>query len=284
MNLEDWKKYYAAHSAVTDPGEYKDLYALLPGGIPALCTVIQGLLIHLYWAPAYGVNLSEERKTEVKIRKTTRQIKHILELADLPLTTGRTAEKRMVGTCRDYAVFLTSFLRHQGIPARLRTAFAAYLKPGRYEEHYLCQYWNEAQNRWITVDAQLDAVQCKALNIGFDPCDLPEDQYRLAGQAWQISRQGKADPELFGIQEFRGLWFTGGAVIHDMLALNKIESHPWDIWQLMPYAQQKEFSPDHLGILDHIAALTGNLVPDFDEIRSYYQTEKQLQPPPGWEP
>jgi hypothetical protein len=282
--MEDWKKFYAAQSLVTDPVEYKDLYDNIPGDIPSLCTVIQGLLLHLFWAPDYGVSLSDERKREVTIRKITRQLARILELADLPLTRGRTVKKRLIGTCRDYSVLLTSFLRHKGIPARLRTGFAAYLKPGIFEEHYLCQYWNDAQNRWITVDTQLDEDHCKKLNIRFDPCDVPEDQYWLAGKAWQMSRQGEISPGLFGILDNRGMWFVGGAVIHDMLALNKIESQPWDIWPLMPYNQQKEFSPDYLSNLDRIAALTGGMSPGFAEVRSFYQTETKLQPPYGWEP
>jgi hypothetical protein len=282
--MEEWQKYYADQSLVTDPCEYQGLYNILPGDISSLCTIIQGLLVHLYWAPAYGLSLSDERKSEVKIRKTTRQLARILDLADLPLATGRPVEKRMVGTCRDYAVLLTSFLRNKGIPARMRTGFAAYLKPGTYEEHYLCQYWNAAQNRWIMVDAQLDEIHCKSLNIRFDPCDLPEDQFWLAGKAWKSCRQGQVNPELFGILNFRGLWFIGGAVIHDMLALNKIESHPWDIWQLMPYAQQKDYLPDYLGILDHIATLCARMSPDFSETRLLFQTEPRLQPPSGWEP
>jgi hypothetical protein len=282
--MEDWKKYYAAQSVVTEPGEYKSLYDNLPNDISSLCKVIQGLLVHLYWAPDYGISLSDERKAEVKIRKTTRQLTRILELADLPLAIGRPVEKRMVGTCRDYAVLLISFLRHKGIPARMRAGFATYLKPGSYENHYLCQYWNDAQSRWIMVDAQLDENHCRSLNIRFDPCDLPEDQFFLTGKAWQMCRQGKTDPEKFGILDFRGMWYIGGGVIHDMLALNNIESQPWDIWQLMPYYQQKEYPPDYLGILDHIAALSGEMLPSFTEVRSFYQTETKLQPPSGWEP
>jgi hypothetical protein len=283
-NMEEWGKYYSTQSIVTDPGQYKDLYDSLPNDIPSLCAVIQGLILHLFWGPAYDMNIPDDRKNEVKIRKTARQLERILELADLPLATGRTVEKRIIGTCRDYATLLTSFLRHKGIPARLRAGFVPYLTPGRYENHYLCQYWNVAQNRWITVDAQLGEVQLKALNIRFDPCDLQEDQLWLAGQAWQVCRQGNFDPELFGILDSRGLWFIGGIVIHDMLALNKIESHPWDIWRLMPCYNQKDYPPDYLNILDHISTLSGSMVPNFNEVRSFYQTKTELHPPSDWKP
>jgi hypothetical protein len=282
--MDDREKIYASQSIVTDPGRYKDLYDSLPDDIPALCTITQGLVLHLFWGPAYNMNIPDDRKDEVKIRKTTRQLERILELADSPLTIGRKVEKRIIGTCRDFATLLTSFLRHKGIPARIRAGFAPYLKPGRYENHYLCQYWNAAQNRWINVDAQLDEIQLKALNFRFDPHDLPEDQFWFAGQAWQACCQGKQDPELFGIVDNRGLWFVGGILIHDMLALNKIESQPWDIWPLMPYYKQKDYPPEYLNILDQIAALSGSMFPNFDDVRSFYQRETKLQPPPDWKP
>jgi hypothetical protein len=68
------------------------------------------------------------------------------------------------------------------------------------------------------------------------------------------------------------------------MSLNKIESHPFDIWPLMPEYRQKEYSREYLDIMDRIAALTGGLNPDFSGVRSLYQSEKGLQPPPGWEP
>jgi hypothetical protein len=282
--MEDWQKYYASQSIITDPGEYRDRYDNLPDNIPKLCQTVQGLLLHLHWAERYGVNLPDARKTEVKIRKATRQMARILELDDSPLTTARPLDKKLVGTCRDYAALLTSFLRYKGIPARIRVGFATYFSPGHLEDHYLCQYWNEAESRWIIVDAQLDAFQRQALNIKFDPCDVPEGLFWPAGKAWQTCREGKADPDSFGIFNLRGLWFIGCDMVFDMLALNKIESQPWDLWPLTPGYQQTEFSREYLGIMDHMAALTDRLTPGFAEVRLLYQTEKSNQPPPGWEP
>ena len=282
--MEDWKQYYSSQSAVTGPGDYKNLYDTLPDNIPALCQVVQGLLIHMHWADAYGVKLTEEQKTEVKIRKATRQMARILELDGSPLTKARLPEKKIVGTCRDYAALLTSFLRHKGIPARMRVGFATYFTLGHFEDHYLCQYWNEPEKRWIIVDGQIDDLQRQVLGITFDTCDLPEGLFLPGGQAWQICREGKTDPELFGIFNVKGMWFAGCDLVYDTMSLNKIESHPWDIWPLMPGYQQKEYSREYLETMDNIASLTGVLVPDFSKIRSLYQADNRLHPPPGWEP
>ena len=257
--MEDWNKYYAAQSIVTDPGEYKGLYNELPDDIPSLCKVIQGLLLHRWWTMQYGVSISKAQEEEIKIRKITRQFKRILELDNSPLTTARPPNKRLVGTCRDYAAFLTSFLRHKEIPARMRVGFATYLPEGQYIDHYLCQYWNAGENRWVIVDAQLDNLQRQAMKITFNTYDVPEGLSLPGGKAWQIYRQGKADPDLFGIFEVRGSWFIGCDLIYDTMSLNKIESHPFDIWALMPGYQQKKYSKEYLSLLDNIASITGGL-------------------------
>jgi len=282
--MEEWQRYYATQSIVTDPGEYKELLSDLPDDIPSLCRAIQGLLLHRWWTEQYGVNISEAQKEEIKIRKLTRQLKRILELEDSPLITTRPPDRRLVGTCRDYAVFLTSFLRHKGIPARMRVGFATYLMPGQYTDHYLCQYWNTAQERWLLVDSQIDDLQRMALNITFDTCDVPEDLFLTGGKAWQLFRKGKVNPDLFGIFEVRGSWFIGGDMIFDIMSLNKIESHPFDIWPLMPGYRQEDYSKECLDMMDNIAAITGAFVPDCVKVRSLYQSEKKLQPPLGWEP
>jgi Transglutaminase-like superfamily len=282
--MEDWQQYYAAQSPVTDPAEFKKLYDTLPDDIPGLCRVVQGLFLHMHWAEAYGVRLTEEQKKEVRLRKVTRQMVRILELDGSPVTTARPVEKKIVGTCRDYAALMTSFLRHKGVPARMRVGFAAYFTPGHYEDHYLCQYWNGKDRRWVIVDAQLDELQRRVLGITFDPCDLPEGLFLPGGKAWWMCREGRIDPELCGIFNIKGMWFVGCDLIFDAMSLNKIESHPWDIWPLMPQYEQKEFPEEYLKTMDNIATLTGELAPDFAALRSLYREGKRLQPPPGWEP
>jgi hypothetical protein len=47
-------------------------------------------------------------------------------------------------------------LQSQGKPARARCGFGRYFKAGWYEDHWICEYWNDEQGRWIMVDAQLD--------------------------------------------------------------------------------------------------------------------------------
>ncbi len=273
--------YYAAPGLMTDPGEHGDRLAGLPGDIDALCAVVQGLLLHIFWAERYGVSLSEERKQEVSIRQVAAMLARIREVDDRPLTVARPPDRRLVGNCRDFSVLLCAMLRHQGIPARARCGFGAYFLPDHYEDHWVCEYWNAAEARWVLVDAQLDDIQREALHIGFDPLDVPRDQFLVGGRAWQMCRQEGADPDRFGIFDMHGLWFVRGNVVRDFVSLNKIELLPWDGWGLMVMHDQ-DLTPDDVALVDEMAILALSDNRAFERIRTMYISDSRLTMPPTW--
>jgi len=44
--------------------------------------------------------------------------------------------------------------------ARSRCGFATYFAdPGTCEDHWICEYWDSAQKRWVKVDPQIDPFQ-----------------------------------------------------------------------------------------------------------------------------
>ena len=109
----------------------------------------------------------------------------ITEFDSQPLTIARPLDRKFVGNCRDHSTLLCSILRQQGVPARARCGFGAYFMPNHYEDHWVCEYWNAAQQRWILVDAQLDQLQREALNIPFDTagCAARSIHHRRPGVA-----------------------------------------------------------------------------------------------------
>jgi hypothetical protein len=274
-------EYYAQPGVITDPQEQDRWLRDLPTDIPSLVKVVQGVMVHIFWAERYGLNLSDERKEEVNLRFVSKILSRIIELDKQPLTITRPLDKKIVGNCRDYSTLLCTILRQQGVPARARCGFGAYFTPDHYEDHWVCEYWNAAQQRWIMVDAQLDQLQREVLNISFDPLDVPHDQFITGGRAWQMCRSGGADPDRFGIFEWHGQWFVQGDLVRDFLALNKIELLPWDGWGLMAGPEQSVPAED-VALLDRIAALTLADNAAFDEIRSLYATEPRLHTRPEW--
>jgi hypothetical protein len=99
---------------------------------------------------------------------------------------------------------MVSMLREKGVPARARCGFGAYFNPPNYEDHWVCEYWNGVERRWVLADPQFDDVWCKRLDIGHDVLDVPRDQFLVAAEAWEQCRRSERDPERFGIA-FAGL-------------------------------------------------------------------------------
>jgi transglutaminase-like putative cysteine protease len=271
--------YYTTPESITNPGNYAALLEDMPTNVAGLVEVVQGLLIHIFWAERYDRILSEEDKQGVNLRWVSRMLSTIHELDDAPLTVKRPLERKLVGNCRDHSTLLVALLRHQGIPARARCGFGVYFLPNHYEDHWVCEYWQAGESRWVMVDPQLDAFQCEALSIEFDTLDMPPGQFVLAGRGWQMCRQGQADPDSFGIFDMHGMWFIRGNLVRDLAALNKVELLPWDGWGLGDKDEQALISED-LALLDRAAALTLAANESFTKMRSFYKAEESLRVPP----
>jgi hypothetical protein len=269
MNAE--LTYYAQQGSMSDPDAYAPLYQNLPASIPELVKLVQNLTVHVFWAERYGLRLPPERMDELQLRSMKRRLMCTLELDPRALTEPRPLEKKLLGNCRDFSLLLTSFLRYQAIPARARCGFGAYFMPDHFEDHWVAEYWDQSLSRWVLVDAQLDAVQCGVLEIGFDTLDVPRDQFIVGGKAWQMCRSGEQDPEKIGIFDMHGLGFVRGNLVRDVAALNKMELLPWDCWGAILDDH------DDLQALDEIAGLTANDVLDFEAVRNRYQRDARLR-------
>lgn len=279
---EDPLTYYSTLGPMTDPRQYAYLFQDLPTDISALCRMLQGAMVHIFWAERYGLRLSEERKREVGLRSIPPKLARLLELDDQSLTVGRPLERRLVGNCRDFATMLTAILRHQGVPARARCGFGAYFLPNHYEDHWVCEYWKADQGRWLLVDPQLDDLMIRTLDIRFDPLDVPRDQFIVAGQAWQMCRSGQSDPDQFGIFEWKGLYFVRGNLMRDLLALNKVEILPWDCGFGFLAGQGDEATEEDASLMDELASLTLAGDEAFPRLRAVYEGDQRLRVPGEW--
>ena len=266
---------FSQQGPISDPGKYASLFDDLPTSIYDLVRIVQGVTIHVFWAERYGVKHTPERQAEVQLRTMPRRLERTLELDPRPLTEPRALEQKLVGNCRDHSLLLAAMLRHQGVPARARCGFGAYFMPNHYEDHWVTEYWNQDQARWVLVDAQLDALQCDVMKIPFNPLDVPRDQFLVGGAAWGLCRSGAADPEQFGIFDMHGLGFIRGNLVRDVAALNKVELLPWDCWGVI--LSEALDDPSDLALLDEAAALTSGDVPDWERVRALYENDPRLR-------
>ncbi len=270
--------YFATPGPITQIVGHVELLAGLPCDVPALVRVVQGNLLHIFWTRAYGVTLSPERQAEVELRWVTRQLDRIAAMNPAPLIQLRPAPGKLVGNCRDFSVLLAALLRHRGIPARARCGFATYFLPNHFEDHWVCEYWHGGEERWVLVDAQLDATQVGVLKPDFDPLDVPRDRFISGGAAWRMCRLEGAAPDTFGIHDMHGLWFVRGNLIRDVAALNKVELLPWDAWGAIAVPDE-DLSAEDLGFLDEVAVLSAGDVPEPDRLAALYRHDPRLHVP-----
>jgi hypothetical protein len=243
---------WVGHSRMSDPGSCAAHVAELPADVGALNRVVGGLLIHSDWLGAYDVDAHKLRANSRTTLPVADRLADVLEADARPLRLPRLPRRRSAGTCRDFALMMTSFLRCKGVPARLRCGFASYLGDG-WEDHWVCEFWHEPDRAWRLSDAQIDETMGARLGIGFDPANVPRTLFLTAGEAWLDCRAGRSDPDRFGYGEVRGVWFIGLNVFRDHFALNSVETSAWDEWRTAPQANRL-VGHDQLDLLDRLAA------------------------------
>ena len=267
---------------MTSAGPHTPTLEALPSDIGELVRIIQHLVVYDVVAPDfYGFTIPVHRQGEIHLRSTERMVDAILKLDDRPLEITRPVSTRLVGRCHHFMLLLVAILRANGIPARARCGFGTYFNPPNFEDHWICEYWSAAEERWIIVDAQFDEVWRARLKIDHDVLNVPRDRFLVAGEAWRLCRTGRADPERFGIEfvHLRGLWFIAGSLIRDVAALNKMEMLPWDVWGAQPRPDE-ELTDDQLGFFDDLGALTRDADASFQEMRKRFEHDERLHVPP----
>jgi hypothetical protein len=109
----------------------------LPADLAELRTVVQGLLLHRDWAPAYGVEGAAIRSEEQHLRSSREVLERAVALVDAPVTQPRAPVDRVLTICRHLTLLHTAFLRHHGIPARVRCGFGGCFEDGRVVDVHL---------------------------------------------------------------------------------------------------------------------------------------------------
>ena len=280
------QEFYAQHSQYSDPGPHAPAYDALPSDVPSLCEVVQGLLIHVFHASKYGnIVLPQNRMNELQIEQTRGLLDAMLKQDASPLTVARPPEGRLIASCRHYALLLVSMLRHQGVPARIRTGFEAYFhRNNKYGDHWVCEYWNETKSRWVIVDSQLDAVHRDYFNIDFDFTDAPPDKFVLAADMWRACRRGEIDPGLCGILSKWGMDYVRANLVRDVMCLNKVELFPWNNTPL-GRKDDSEITNEDVALLERLADMTAPEV-QLDDVLAVFKDHPELQPDPAeqWGP
>jgi hypothetical protein len=274
-------EYYAEAGAMTTGGAHGGYLDSASSDIRELAQTVQQLFLYDVVArDFYGFDVPKQRADEIHLRSTASLLDRIIQLDTAPLARPRSLDKRTIGRCHHFALLTVAVLRAHGISARARCGFGAYFNPPQFEDHWVCEYWDPGERRWVLADTQLDSVWIEKLGIKHDVLDVPRDQFLTAAVAWKRCRAGKLDPARFGISfvKLHGLWFVAGSLVRDLASLNKVEMLPWDGWGAQPEPEAK-LDDSQLNFFDEIADMTGDVDVSFDAIREKYAKDDRLRVP-----
>ncbi|WP_129666933.1 transglutaminase-like domain-containing protein [Phytoactinopolyspora endophytica] len=221
----------------------------LPDNPIGICAAAQSLVIQPADATASGI--AEDRLAEKNIRPVSELIAVLTALDPSPLHQARTTDARVIGTCRHFATLACAFLRARGIPSRARCGFGTYFLEGRGVDHWIIEFWDADERRWVRVDVEhlgKHYVECTE--------DLAPGEFLTGGEAWLQYRQGLVDGQMFGVAGVDYAWGPAeisGNTIRDLAALGKREMLPWDEWGRMTDAYEGKTGPDYDQLIDEVA-------------------------------
>jgi hypothetical protein len=210
---EEVLDHYRQFSVYTNPGLYQEkLRTELPDDVREIGHLVRRQIIHRMTLVGgntgsntdmrYGdiTKVPAWRQPEDDILPTaSAMLAELYHRDERGFVADRSVENKLILTCRFVAILMASILKSKGIPARVRSGFEPYAtpRPNISCDHWITQYWDASQDRWVTIDAD-----CCFEDLPFDAFDMPEDTFEWSADVWLKLRRGEADP--------RRYWNAGG--------------------------------------------------------------------------
>ena len=210
----------------SDPGRWRSRLSELPSDPTVIPDALENFVIHHAIARHMGIGVPEAAEPDRNLRSVERIIEALVGRDNRPLTEHRHISNYFYGTCHDFALLAAGTLRHYGVPARLRVGYAGYFIPGKWEDHWVCEY--RTGDRWAVLDGQLGPLARDGFKIKFPVADVPTTAWRSAASIWRAIRAGTVAESTCGVSfvGIRGRWFVASAVLRDAAALAGIECLP----------------------------------------------------------
>lgn len=217
--------FYIKTSLFTDLGFYAPFAKSLPNNIETLCSLLRNQIIHPF-------DLQDEKEKNdpnsfygdmTKISRTSliyendlfpTAIAMMAELLrrDSNFTIARKIEDKIHVCCRETSILLIAILKAKNIPARTRCVFSHTISEiNGAGDHWLVEYYNESDKRWLLVDPTLyyDQETLNYYKIDYSLTDVPRNKYIFAAEAYLGLRNQKykkediyafSNPKTFGMK------------------------------------------------------------------------------------
>ena len=271
-------QYYCEHGPMTEIKTMQQMVSDIPKDIPTIVTYVQNILLHQHWRTAYGVEVSEDRLREPLIWSFADKLVFLNNRGFKHVSEKKNPEEKMIGICRTSRSPRRHFVEKPAFPPEL-DADSPLILSRKIHRPLGLEYWNEDQQRWVMVDAQLDELQQKALQITFDPLDVGETDFINGPRAWIMCRAGKADPELFGIFQWWGYEYLRCNLILDANSLLKMPMQPWDQWEGYKDLPMEEWTEADFAVMDELASLALAIDDDFEAFAEFVRGNDKIRVP-----
>jgi len=285
--------FYLQFSQYTDPGLYGDILEKnLPNDVREIGLLVRKQFIHRMVLKNGNTGSNADlRYGDITKVPWTRQpeddvfITAPAILAELfrrdarGLVPDRAAENKLVLTCRFTTILMASLLKLKGIPARVRSGFAPYfvvdgLPAGKSDDHWINQYWNEKESRWITIDVD-GSIEGY---LKFDPYDIPEGTFDFSADAWLAVRSGKINGDHFwngGGNE--GLMAISWELFYDFHCLMNDELIYLHAPEITNFGKFDKLSEKQLVEIDDLARLMQKPDDNFDQLKNLWENKKEFR-------
>jgi hypothetical protein len=286
------KKHYLEFGIFTYPGLYEDVLKSLPDNIREIGLLVRKSVIHRTTLVAGNTSTNADlrfgdmkkvpwwRQTEEDILQTTgAMLTELLRRDQNGFTPSRAPEDKLVLTCRYVCILMASILKSKGIPARVRAGHAPYFDMGDLgdisTDHWINQYWNEAESRWVTID--VDGSLSLKDNV-FDPYDILDGTFDFAADAWLSVRSGKVDENHFynagGVWGLNTVLWSLAYDFHSLMNSEIIYNHGFAFGEPEKF---KQLTEAELEKIDQLAELMQDPDGNFEKLKHIWDAEKQFR-------
>ena len=281
--------HYRQFSTFTNPGLYKEkLVNELPDNVSEIGKLLRKQIIHRVTLSngnsGSNADLRYGDMTKVpwwrqpeddNLPTASAMLAELYRRDKRGFIADRQEENKLILTCRFVAILMATILKSKNKPARVRSGFDPYTspQPGKSCDHWITQYWEFQQQRWITID-----VDCCLQELQFNPFDMPVSVFDWSANVWLNVREGKTDPKRFwNAGGFEGLMPIAWELYYDLHCLMNNEIIYLHSPQHTAPNKFAKLSEQDLSKIDQLAYLLLDPDKNFDTLSNLWGTDKNIR-------
>ena len=283
-------EHYLKTGTYTYAGPYGDYFRSLPDAVDQIGHLVCAQVIHRVTLREGNTNANHKlqygdmtkfpwhrmRCEDDILMTAVAMTAELFRLDERGFVPDRRTEDKIVVTCRYVSVLMSAILKAKKIPCRSRSGFAPYFQPGKSMDHWINQYWNKKEERWITFDAD-GFYDESGMNLG--QYDIAEGKFDYAARAWLDVRRKNVNGSRFIYADglgtcslkaiIRALFYDFHSLMNDEISYR---FQPCYVDEKFERLTERDFAE-----LDMLAELMLEPDKNFEELTRIWDTEKKYR-------